>query len=196
MDRKTLINHLFDHGISYNDYIQTSNKKEHLELGWETTTNELSKLDAIEKGKVNYPLKIIVVSEHWCGDCVKGVPVISRMAEEFDQWQLRIVKRDDFLTLIEPHYTVAGRFKIPIIIFADEDGDEVERWIERPANSYQLIHELQDMRLNKEDYITQYRTIEEINLPGVTRVIFKDLLFYARKCVDILAILPKKKVQS
>jgi hypothetical protein len=147
-------------------------------------TEELKKLDA--------KLKVVCIAENWCGDCGNGVPVISMLAEQVPQWDYRIASRDEFEHLVEEFYTTAGRKKIPIVLFADEDGDEIIRWVERPRNSYEALAELQAKRLPKEEYIREYKHNPDINVPGVCSFILDELIDHGAKAAAMVKILPRK----
>jgi hypothetical protein len=134
----------------------------------------------------------VCIAENWCGDCGNGVPVISKLAEQVPEWEYRIASRDEFEYLVEEFYTTAGRKKIPVIIFADEDGDEINRWVERPRNSYEFLADLQAKRLPKEEYIREYKQNQEINVPGVSSFILDELLDHAAKAAAMVKILPRK----
>jgi len=164
-----------------------------MKLSYDETGKLLAEIDQKSLDTANGTIKVLCIAENWCGDCANGVPVIARLAEEMDQWDFKIAARDDHEELVELYYTTAGRKKIPVIVFADEDGDEICRWTERPLRSYQLLKELMEKKLPKEEYMSEYRKNPELKPPQVTENILTELLNLATRAATITAILPKKR---
>lgn len=194
MTRKEAFNTLFDSGFSYDHYLGRSDRhEERMKQSYTATERYLVTVDDERLQHANQPLKILCIAENWCGDCGNGVPVIAKLAEVMTNWQFQIAARDDHEELVENYYTTAGRKKIPVIIFADEDGDEINRWIERPARSYLLLQELKDKKLPKEEYIEEYKKNPELRPPVVSQNIVEELLDAGIKAATMNAILPKKR---
>ena len=120
-------------------------------VAWAISEKEIKKFSQVQISRLNESLRVLCIAEPWCGDCANGVPIIAKLAGELDNWDFRIVPRDSFREEVDRFYTTAGRKKIPIVIFADEDGDEITRWIERPTRSYHLLGKLRDQNLSKEE---------------------------------------------
>ncbi|MHA2305631.1 MAG: thioredoxin family protein, partial [Candidatus Hodarchaeales archaeon] len=140
MKKQEIFNKLFENGISYKKYIKEDDKhKERMNNSWSACQMAVQKLDQEQISQMNEKLHVLCIAENWCGDCANGVPVIATLADMNPNWDFRVVSRDAFRNEFETFYTTAGRMKIPVIIFADEDGDEIMRWIERPTRSYQLL---------------------------------------------------------
>jgi len=194
MSRNEAFNTLFANGMSYEDYVQRSDRhQERMQLSSTATDHYLSETDPELKEAANHPMKVVCIAENWCGDCANGVPVIAKMAEVMDNWTFKIAPRDDYEDLVEQYYTTAGRKKIPVIIFADEDGDEVTRWVERPTQSYQILADLQARKLPKEEYISEYKSNPSLKPPKVSHIITDELLNAAVKTASMLKIMPKKR---
>jgi thiol-disulfide isomerase/thioredoxin len=136
---------------------------------------------------------VLCIAENWCIDCANGVPIISFLSGKFPNWQFRIVSRDENKDEFETFYTTIGRKKIPLIIFADEDGDEIMRWVERPLRSYQLLAELKDQNLSKEDFYNKYNGTLEFQPPFVSDEILTELIFIADKSASIVHMNPPSK---
>ncbi|MEI3611650.1 thioredoxin family protein [Pseudogracilibacillus sp. SO30301A] len=71
-------------------------------------------------------LRVVVLAEVWCGHCMLDVPILLRIAETANI-AVRILPRDEHLELMDNYLTNEKRY-IPIIIFIDEDGNEVTKW--------------------------------------------------------------------
>jgi len=44
---------------------------------------------------VDIPIKVLVISENWCGDCTLNVPILARISELNNNIELILVPRDD-----------------------------------------------------------------------------------------------------
>jgi thiol-disulfide isomerase/thioredoxin len=80
--------------------------------------------------------KVLVLAEDWCGDVLRYVPMVARLAEEIPSWEVRIFYRDDNPDLAE-NWKKHGLFRaIPIIVFFDEHFNELANFIEKPSPVY------------------------------------------------------------
>jgi thiol-disulfide isomerase/thioredoxin len=80
--------------------------------------------------------KVLVLAEDWCGDVLRYVPMVARLAEEIPSWEVRIFYRDDNPDLAE-NWKKHGLFRaIPIIVFFDERFNELATFIEKPSPVY------------------------------------------------------------
>lgn len=75
---------------------------------------------------------LLVLSEDWCGDAVNLLPVLARLAEETDGFDLRVLTRDENLDLMDTHLTDGKSRSIPVVILFDEDFVERGWWGPRP----------------------------------------------------------------
>jgi hypothetical protein len=57
----------------------------------------------------------LMLAENWCGDVHRNSPMLARIVEAMPQCELRVFFRS-----------------IPVLVFFDQDWNEVGRWIERP----------------------------------------------------------------
>lgn len=64
-------------------------------------------------------IKILVLTEPWCGDSVAIVPVIKKIADEAPGWELKVLLRDGNPELMDKYLT-RGTRGIPVFIFLDE----------------------------------------------------------------------------
>lgn len=79
-------------------------------------------------------LKVVALSEDWCGDCTDNLPIVDRIATETGKLDFRIIGRDDNLDIME-RYLKYGKFQaIPVIIFMDQEFNEIGHLKERPES--------------------------------------------------------------
>ncbi|MEK7384863.1 MAG: thioredoxin family protein, partial [candidate division NC10 bacterium] len=77
-------------------------------------------------------LKVLVITEDWCGDALYNVPVLARMVEGNPNVEMRIFLRDKNPDLMDQYLNQGMYRSIPVFAFFDERMNEVARFIERP----------------------------------------------------------------
>jgi len=79
-----------------------------------------------------FRLRLLVLSEDWCGDCSNTIPVLARWAEQFPGLELRVIRRDEHPEVMDRYLTNGSR-SIPIVIALNEEYQEVGHWGPRPS---------------------------------------------------------------
>ena len=83
-------------------------------------------------------MRVLILSEDWCGDCTDNLPVVNRIAEESGKLEVRILPRDAHLDLMD-QYLKYGQFRaIPLILFLNKAGHVIGDLKERPENVTEL----------------------------------------------------------
>ena len=76
--------------------------------------------------------RLLVLLEDWCGDAVNIVPVIADLVRQAPNLEMRVVRRDEHLELMDSHLTGTSR-AIPVVILLDDQFNERAWWGPRPA---------------------------------------------------------------
>jgi hypothetical protein len=134
----------FEAGFTYEGYKAQMTRNQERFLANEKAAQ--LKADDVAAFKALKPLNVLVLAEDWCGDVVNNVPVLGKLAAESGTLNVRVLLRDS-----EPGATVMsqylnrGEFKsIPVVVFLDENFNEVGHWIERPDS---VTQKRADLRL-------------------------------------------------
>ncbi len=197
MNKQDYFNKLFTIGISYENYFNKIDKyKDRMNSSFSAGKKAVEKLTQEQIARLNEKIHVLCIAESWCIDCANGVPLIALLAETVTKWDFRIASRDQFKEEFSIYYSTAGRMKIPVVIFADEDGDEIIRWVERPIRSYQLLGQLRDQNLSKEEFIQKYHDTREFEPPVVSQAILNELIFIAEKATSIVHVNPPSRKNS
>lgn len=125
----------FAEGLTVEEYIPGMRKNRALfEQNYDNVTIADEDVRFLAEGtKVS---KVLVLSEDWCGDAMRYVPVVARLADQIPSWELRIFYRDDNPDLAEK-WKKHGLFRaIPVIVFFDEQFNELANFIEKPSPVY------------------------------------------------------------
>jgi hypothetical protein len=121
----------FAQGMTVQQYLDqmVTNKEKFVEFLHEI---QIKPEDKAALGRLGKKLKVMVITEDWCGDALYNVPVLFKMVEGNPNIETRVFLRDKNPDLIG-QYLNQGMFKsIPVFAFFDENMNEVARFIERP----------------------------------------------------------------
>ena len=87
---------------------------------------KLRELTAAQGG----PNHMMVIGEDWCGDVVRELPVLARVAEAAGL-ELRIFPRDENHDIMNEFLKEGLYMSIPVAVFYDKEHDYICHWIER-----------------------------------------------------------------
>jgi len=122
-------------GLSIEEYIEGMTRNRDLfEANYQNfvlTDDELTALRSI-KGI----LHILVLTEDWCGDAIRYLPVLARMAEATGEWYIRFFYRDTHPELAGRWLKHGVRKAIPVLVFFDEKWNEHACFVEKPEPVY------------------------------------------------------------
>ncbi|WP_284141467.1 MULTISPECIES: thioredoxin family protein [unclassified Virgibacillus] len=127
----------FEKGLFPDDYIEAMEKnKESLLYIYDHFQAHDRNYDQLKKRK----LRVIVLTEDWCGDAMLNIPILLRIAEQ-TAMDVRFLFRDENLELMDNYLTNGTARSIPIFIFIDEAGREVARWGPRAESIQNFVDE-------------------------------------------------------
>ncbi|MGH7396879.1 MAG: thioredoxin family protein [Candidatus Rokuibacteriota bacterium] len=76
-------------------------------------------------------LKVLVITEDWCGDALVGFPGLAKLLEDAPGVEMRVFLRDENPDVMD-QYLKRGQFRtIPVFVFFDEQMNELARFMER-----------------------------------------------------------------
>lgn len=135
----------FSVGFTYPDYMaQVNVNKERMDGYYENfqvTAADDAALKALASA-ANGPTKMLVLGEDWCGDVVRGLPVLARMAEAAG-WDMRIFPRDQHHDIMNEFLKEGQWMSIPTAVFYTSDHRYILHWIERPDVADQEQREIE-----------------------------------------------------
>ena len=76
------------------------------------------------------PARMMVIGEDWCGDVVRELPVLARVAEAAGL-ELRIFPRDENHDIMNEFLKEGLYMSIPVAVFYDQGHEYICHWIER-----------------------------------------------------------------
>ncbi len=135
----------FSEGFTYPDYMaQVNVNKERMDgyyRGFQVTAENAASLRNLAADP-NGPARMLVLGEDWCGDVVRGLPVLARMAEAAG-WEMRVFPRDQHHDIMNEFLKDGQWMSIPTAVFYTADHRYIGHWIERPAVAEQEIAEIE-----------------------------------------------------
>ncbi|OGL06631.1 MAG: hypothetical protein A3H48_04030 [Candidatus Rokubacteria bacterium RIFCSPLOWO2_02_FULL_71_18] len=81
-------------------------------------------------GGISQVRHVLMLAENWCGDVHRNSPLIAHICEAMPGCELRVFLRDQNADLRDT-FLNNGFQSIPVVVFFDQDWNEVGRWIER-----------------------------------------------------------------
>jgi thiol-disulfide isomerase/thioredoxin len=128
----------WDNAFSWEDYLNREVQK-HEEMWRGVYAKSIVPDWALQRGsEIGGGWKLLVISEDWCGDAFNTVPVMARLAEVLPGIQIRIVKRDENLELMDAFLTGGSR-SIPLVIVLRPDWSVAGRWGPRPPELQEFV---------------------------------------------------------
>lgn len=139
------LNDWFEKGMTVDEYINamTRNKNEMLSIYEKYSVKE--NVEDLRAKK----LRVIALSEDWCGDALLNNPVLLKIAEAAGM-DVRFLLRDQNLELMDQYLTNGTSRAIPIYVFIDQEGNEAAVWGPR-APELQARVELERAELPAKD---------------------------------------------
>lgn len=136
------LNQWYEEGITPDAYIESMEKnKQNLLHIYDHFTPPADKQFFQKPADKN--IRVIVLTEDWCGDAMLNIPILIRIAEQANI-PVKMLLRDENLELMDQYLTNGKARSIPIFIFIDEAGNEVAKWGPRANAIQQYLDDARD----------------------------------------------------
>lgn len=105
---------------------------------WDKTF-KVSEEDTAKLNSIKDKIRLLVLTESWCGDAAPSLPVMNRLAELSPNVELKVLLRDENLELMDAFLTNNAR-SIPKLIAVNAKNHEVlGSWGPRPAVAAKMV---------------------------------------------------------
>ncbi len=135
----------FAQGLTYASYIdQIKVNKARFEdfyNNFQVTSDETAALKVLSQ-RPGGPAKMLVLGEDWCGDVIRGMPVLARLAEA-GGLEMRVFPRDEHQDIMNEFLKNGQWMSIPVAVFYTGDDQYICHWIERPEVAEREMHEIE-----------------------------------------------------
>ena len=136
----------FSEGFTYESYIEQIkvNKARFDEFynSFGVTAEDAEALKELSS-RPNGPAKMLVLGEDWCGDVIRGLPVLARMAEVAG-WEMSVFPRDQHHDIMNEFLKNGQWMSIPVAVFYTKDHQYICHWIERPESAELEMHQIEE----------------------------------------------------
>jgi hypothetical protein len=132
----------FAAGLTYREYmerIERNRAKFEYNYGETRLSDDDARAFRELAARPDGPAKVLALSEDWCPDVFRGLPVMARIAEAAGM-ELRIFPRDQNLDIMDEFLNQGQHRSIPTFVFYTRDQRYLAHWIERPALANEQMH--------------------------------------------------------
>ena len=119
--------------MTYDEYMASVKvNKARIEEYYDNVNLESGQTDALRQlsGTEGGPARMMIIGEDWCGDVVRELPVLARVAEAAGL-ELRIFPRDENHDIMNEFLKEGKYMSIPVAVFYNEGHEYICHWIER-----------------------------------------------------------------
>lgn len=153
------LNDIYNRAMSYDQYVDDLGDYLSLHrLHFKKFSVESEFVSKIQKYK---PTKILVITEPWCGDSLAILPIIKKIAEINMHWEIKVLRRDTNMALME-NFLTNGTKAIPVFIFLNDQGEMLFKWGPRPKATAQIFEshreQIRQGEIEKQEVIKKIRT--------------------------------------
>jgi thiol-disulfide isomerase/thioredoxin len=130
---------VFESGLDYSAWLaaaESAEQRDKLEAQRQSLTLEPTAAGFL--AALPRPVHVIAIAEDWCGDVVRHVPVLQRLAEAGPQLKVRYISRAQHPDVFARFLTNGGE-AIPKFIFLSDHFVECGNWGPMPENCKELI---------------------------------------------------------
>ena len=123
----------YSQGMTYDQYMETVKvNKARIEEYYANVSLDSEQTDRLRElaAHDNGPARMMVIGEDWCGDVVRELPVLARVAEAAGL-ELRIFPRDENHDIMNEFLKEGLYMSIPVAVFYDQGHEYICHWIER-----------------------------------------------------------------
>jgi hypothetical protein len=94
---------------------------------------------------------LLALIEDWCGDAFNTVPTLGALAGAAPGIDLRVLRRDQHLDLMDLHLSPTGGRAIPVVIVLDDQFVERGWWGSRPSELQRWLSTPEALAMEKAD---------------------------------------------
>ena len=117
----------YEMALPYDEYLLTDPEKAQRWRDFEPRAPELTPEQKKRVQGYNREINILIYSGIWCGDCVRQVPIIRKIAEVAgEKINVKLIERETSPELME-ELRIMGATRVPRVIFLTEDFWEIDR---------------------------------------------------------------------
>jgi thiol-disulfide isomerase/thioredoxin len=150
----------YEMALPYDEYLKTDPEKAKRWIDFEPRVPKLTEEQKERVRGYNREINILIYSGIWCGDCVRQVPMIKKIADAAgEKVNFKIIERETSPELME-ELRIVGAKRVPRIVFLSEDFWEIHRTGDRLLPVYRA-KAAREIGLNYNAGVLSPRALEE-----------------------------------
>lgn len=130
---------VFESGLEYAEWLKQAENPDHVNR-MKTRQSEIEVAPHVAGmlSELRRPVHVIAIAEDWCGDVVRHVPVLQRLAEHAPLLRIRYISREQYPDVFVRYLTNGGE-AIPKFIFLSDQFVECGNWGPMTAACREII---------------------------------------------------------
>jgi len=137
----------FATGLSWKDYMaQMGDTRARTEENYQKSALTADERKAF--GAMSGVKYAMMLAENWCGDVHRNSPLIAHVCEAIPGCELKVFFRDKEADLRDT-FLNNGYQSIPVVVFFDQNWNEIGRWIERAHVATSKAAQIRALTLDK-----------------------------------------------
>jgi hypothetical protein len=130
---------VFLSGRTYRDWLAAAEDQTHADRMEALRVSLVLDEDALAAVKgLSRDVRVVAIAEDWCGDVVRFVPVLQRLADESGHAEVRYLSREQRLDVLARFLTNGGE-ALPKFVFFNDAFVECGNWGPMPASCRDLV---------------------------------------------------------
>jgi len=130
---------VFDSGLDYKSWLNSGSSPENCAKMEELREGlTLEPQTAAFLAKLRKTVYVVAIAEDWCGDVVRHVPVLQRLADAAPNLKVRYITREQWPNVFVRFLTNGGE-AIPKFIFLSDEWVECGNWGPMPEQCRELV---------------------------------------------------------
>lgn len=125
----------FKQALPYSEYVQTGSDVQRER--WSASFERIRPTAELKEKFESFvrPLSLLVLSGTWCGDCVRQVPMLVKLAALSQYIEVKIIDNQAHPELRD-ELRIQGGARVPTVVMLSEDFFEVTRFGDRTLSAY------------------------------------------------------------
>ena len=182
--KKRMFIKFYTRGFDANHYHDIIIKgKNRYSLAQEGAKEEVASINEQVFKNIDKPMKILIIGSPMCTDTAVAVPSFLEIFKKMSNWEYKIADKreleDDFLSCLK----VGSRATVPQIIFANMNGEIINKWIEKSIGAKIILKEIKEMGLSPEAKKEKILSIPELNSRVESKAVVRELIEVAKKAI-------------
>ncbi|RMG32459.1 MAG: hypothetical protein D6732_13455 [Methanobacteriota archaeon] len=144
--------------------------------------------DEMNLDHLRVPLRFLVIAQLDCTDCAVAVPAFATLAAKIDEWDYRIVYKDEMAQTLDYQETfgVGGKQTVPQILILDTDLRHITRWFDKSYSKKRLLKKYTDMGLVGKERKEKIAETPELNIRYEAKMVISEIISLVQKAVYYL----------